>query len=326
MIGISALVAAILFVILSQVAATVAEVYCFENDIPMTEFDWMEVDRWIFSVSGLFAVISFSILFLCLLCDRMDYIRTITRGIDALRAGQEDTALPLQGQNELTQLAQAINDMSRERRELRQREQALASEKEQLIRSLSHDIRTPLTSILAYSEYLGAQQQLDDEDRQTYLALIQRKAQQIRELTDILLDGSKRSPEYFENARLLMEQLAAEFESELEEAFQVQLDLSGCAAFAGSFDVQQLRRIFDNLSSNVQKYADPAQPVRLYVSLDRGQLLIRQSNAIRQPRLQGESYRIGLNSIRRIAQQYAGQVTVREDGGQFAIDIALREF
>ncbi len=326
MIALSAFLALVLFLILSGVAAAAAETYCFDNNITMTEFDWMEVDRWIFSLSALISVCAFSILFLFLLSDRIAYIRKITKGIDQLRAGQTDLELPMEGNNELMELARAINVMSAAQQQLREQEQALAQEKEQLIRTLSHDIRTPLTSILAYSEYLSSQEQVCAEDQQAYMGLIRQKAEQIRELTAILLDGSKRDLERFENAQVLIAQIVAEFESELEDQFQIQTDLSGCSAFSGTFDVRELRRIFDNLSSNIQKYADPNLPVKLSVGVEDQKLLICQSNAVLQPKPQSESYRIGLNSIRRIVQHYAGQVTVQQGPPTFSITITFCEY
>lgn len=325
LIGISAAIALLLFLFLVNIAATVAEVYCFEHDIPMTEFDWMEVDRWIFGVATILSVSLFCILFLSRLGERLAYIRKITQGIDAMRAGETDTTIELEGNNELTQLAGAINYMSAAQQEIRRKEQALAQEKEQLVRTLSHDIRTPLTSILAYSEYLAEEDGISAEQRKTHLRMIRKKAEQIRDLTDILLDGRKRNPERFEDARLLMEQLAAEFEGDLEESFAVQVGLSGCGPFAGTFDVQELRRIFDNLSSNVRKYADPGQPVRLAIRVEDG-LMIQQANAVGTADLQEDSYKLGLHSIRRLAQHYGGSVDIRQDAAEFEITITLRNF
>ena len=326
MIALSALLALLLFLILSGVTTAVVETYCFDHDIPMTEFDWMDVDRWIFSLSTLISVCTFSILFLCLLNDRIAYIRKITRGIDALRAGKENTQLPVEGNNELTELARAINDMSATRQQLREKEQALAQEKEQLIRALSHDIRTPLTSILAYSDYLTAQEEITPKEQISYMQLIRKKAEQIRDLTAVLLEGGRRNPERFEEGRFLMEQIVAEFVEVLEERFEVVVDLSRCIAFSGSFDVQDLRRIFDNLSSNVRKYADPGRPVILSLSSEGQQLTIRQQNAILQPRPQSEGYQIGLTSIRRIVQHYAGQVTIQQSKEEFTITVTLCDF
>lgn len=324
--GISGAVALILFFLLINIATAAAENYCFMNDVPMTEFDWMAVDRQIFGVGALLSVLVFSILFLSLLRDRLDYVRRVTAGIDAMRLGQENCAIPLEGNNELTALADAINYMTAARQQVLEKERSLAEEKDQLVRALSHDIRTPLTSVLAYSEYLATEENIPEETRKSQLRMIRKKAEQIRELTDILLDGARRSPEHFVDARLLMEQLAAEFEESLEERFSVRTDLSGCGKFAGTFDVQELRRIFDNLGTNVQKYADPAHPVFLTIQVEENALIIRQSNASLPAAEPEDSFRLGIPSIRRIAQHYGGTVAVRQEPGNFAITILLSKF
>jgi signal transduction histidine kinase len=88
-------------------------------------------------------------------------------------------------------------------------------------------------------------------------------------MTDILLGGSRRK----------LEQLAEEFEAELDERFSVRTDISCCGKFSGTFDLQELRRIFDNLRSNVCKYADPSQPVLLTACIQDGNLVIGVANA-----------------------------------------------
>ena len=324
LIAVSAGISLLLFLILSGIATAVAENYCFQNDIPMTEFDWIEVDRWIFGVSAFLSCCSFSILFLFLLGDRIAYIRKITSGIDALHDPADAVAIPLEGNNELTQLAQAINNMAQAQQQLREKERSLAQEKEELIRTLSHDIRTPLTSILAYSDFIAQHEEVTLEDQKGYVQLIRSKAEQIRDLTAILLDGTQRKLEQFDDGRLLMEQITAEFKEELEERFDIAVDLSACPAFSAQMDVQELRRIFDNLSSNVRKYADPHQPVRLKVSFENGSLLIDQTNGVLTQKPQSEGYQIGLNSIRRVAQLYGGTVAVEEDQERFHISVIFR--
>lgn len=324
LIGLSAVVSLILFLLLSGIATAVAETYCFEHDIPMTEFDWIGVDRWIFGVSVSLSCCGFSVLFLCLLGDKIAYIRKITAGIDALHDPANAVTIPLVGNNELTELAKSLNHMSEVRQQLREKEQALVQEKEQLIRTLAHDIRTPLTSILAYSDYLTEHPEITPAEQNGYLQLIRSKGQQIRDLTAILLDGTQRNPEQFDDGKLLMEQIAAEFAEDLEEQFAVITDLDRCAAFSARLDVQELRRIFDNLSSNVRKYADPQKPVKLTVCFENGSLLICQTNGVLPRKPQAESYQLGLNSIRRIAQLYGGSVTVEETAELFSITVIFR--
>lgn len=323
LIGISGAVCLVLFFLLSGITTAIAEEYIFNNSIEMTEFDWISLDRQIFGGSALLACLGFSTIFLSLLNDRIAYIRKITQSIENLRSGAQDIVIPLQGANELTELASAINDMSAAECELKKKQQALAREKDELIHTLSHDIRTPLTSILAYSDYLGSKENITPEEQQNYIKLIKNKGEQIRDLTGILLDGARRSPENFENAKFLLEQIISEFEEDLEDRFQLKVDLSGCPDFSGCFDVQELRRIFDNLSSNIQKYADPNSEVILEIKTADGQIAIRQRNAVLYGASNPDSYRIGLNSMRRIAQHYSGQVTVNQSEKSFEIIITL---
>ena len=322
LLAVTLVLALILLQFLGIVARAMIDSFLFMRDIVLTEAQYAQLDDWVFHLSLLVSVAFFIILFLFLLGERLSYIREVLAGIDALRSGQEDYVVPLEGSNELTQLAEAVNYLSRTQREVKEQERVLNEEKEQFIRALSHDIRTPLTSIMAYSELLTGANTVDPQEQTRYLELIQHKAGQIKDMTDILLDGSKRNPEYFEDARLLIEQLTAEFEEMLEDGFSIEASLD-CPAFPGTFDVQELRRIFDNLVSNVQKYADPDRPVKISISLEGVQLLIRQENAVRERIAPADGYQIGLRSIQRIAQNYAGQVGVQKDDAAFAITITL---
>ena len=121
-----------------------------------------------------------------------------------------------------------------------------------------------------------------------------------------------------------MEKIVAEFESELEEQFSLIVNFDRCPAFSALLDVQELRRIFDNLASNIRKYADPAKPVTLSIRFENKALEIRQTNAVLPGNEQTDSYQIGLNSIRRIAQGYGGSVTVDEGNDRFSISVLFR--
>jgi len=300
--------------------------YIEVNDLLLNEEQYITLDGWLLNLSLLVSLLFFLVLFLILLGQKLSYVRTLTQGVEALRANRMDYEMPLEGSNELTQLAETINYLSATQRAVQEKERALALEKEQLIRTLSHDIRTPLTSILSYSELLQTQEDWDPQQIRAHLALIRKKAGQIKELTDILLDGGKRNPEPFENARFLLEQLAAEAEEALEEDFTVELDLSSCPPFQGTFDLRELQRIFDNLVSNIQKYADPARPVVFRLALEDGSLVISQENGKGTRQSPAESHQMGLNSIRRIALNYGGKVEIREDETAFAISVVLSEF
>lgn len=322
---ITAAIALFFFGFLYLTANAIATTYLMENSIVLTEGQRLTLQAWIRSISLFTAVLLFLGLFLFLLGQKMAYLQEIIQGVEALRTHRLDFTMPVEGNDELTELAESINFLSETERRLRQKETELREEKEQLIRDLSHDIRTPLTAILSYSDYMGQKETLQREEMQEYIALMGRKAQQIQALTDRLLDSDSRNLEPIEDGRLLMEQLAGEWEEILEEMFSCAVEMKDCPQFSGTFDIQELRRIFDNLASNVEKYADREQPVELRIDAVDNRLRILQRNGIRREQADAESNGIGLESIRRIAALYGGAVAVSMTEGVFSIAITLSE-
>ncbi len=321
--GICFAISLVLYFVLTYFTIGIIEEYCFNNDIYLDELEAYRLDNTVLGVSLVVTVAFFIVLFFALFGERLAYIRTITKGVDALQRGDFGHRVALKGNNELTQLAEEINYLSETEQKIKEKEKKLGEEKEELIRTLSHDIRTPLTSIMSYTQLLEAKDVLTPQEHKEYLALVSKKTAQIKQLTDILLDGGKREVEYFEDARLLFEQLAGEFEEVLEGEYQLSVSMSPLPAFSGSFDTREMRRIFDNLISNIQKYADPTLHVELSVSKSDAGIVIRQKNSIRKDKQPSESYRMGINSIRRIAHNYGGTVEIAEDEHNFEIIITL---
>ena len=118
-------IALFLFQLLRIAAGAIIDSVLFMQDIVLTEAQYIQADDWVFNLSLLVSVGFFVILFLFLLGERLSYIRDILEGIDALQKGQENHMVPVEGNNELTQLAKAVNYLSKTQREVKQREQAL---------------------------------------------------------------------------------------------------------------------------------------------------------------------------------------------------------
>ena len=272
--GATALIAVFFYVFLNVTANSLILSYAEKNNIIFTELETANIDVWLEGVSFLSATVLFVVLFLFLVGERIAYVNEIVKGIDALGRHEWDYEIPLDGNNELTELAEQVNKLSKEEQAFREKEKQIQEEKESLIRGLSHDIRTPLTSILSYSEYMKSKADMSDMEVVDYIALMEQKAQQIKVLTDRLLEGGNRQVETIENGRFFMEQLVNEWEAELESEFHCQIDFSECPDFSGEFDVQELRRIFDNLASNIKKYADESAPIVMQVASKDGRVYI----------------------------------------------------
>ena len=320
--GISVAISVFFYNFLSMTANSIVEAYIMQKDILLTEAQRWALDSWIPNVSFVMAVILFVFLFLFLIGQRLRYIRDIILGIEALRTHRMDYEISLEGNNELTELAESINFLARTEKELQIKENLLREEREGFIRAMSHDIRTPLTVIKGYSEYLQNKDSVSEEEIRTYAELIDQKATQLKEMTDRLLNGG-RALEKIENGKFLMEQLVSEWELMLEDEFACNIDMSGCPEFAGEFDIQELRRIFDNLASNVRKYADVKGPVALTVYKEADFLVIDQTNLLRKEIAEVESNGIGLESIRKIVERYRGTMNVEKSSEFFRITLQI---
>lgn len=316
----------VLYVFLVVCCTATVENYCWKQNIDLNEDQLYHLDVVIFSVGIVVSVIFFAVLFLTLFGERFSYIGVIIRGVEVLRRGEFGSRLPIEGNNELTALAEAINYLSETEQAVKEKERCLYEEREGLIRTLSHDIRTPLTSIISYTEFFSDKRSCTSEELSEYFSLVREKSFQIKELTDILLDGGKREPVLFEDAKFLLLQIVEEFEEALGEDFDLSLDTSSCPVFSGCFDVNDLRRLFDNLISNIKKYANPHQPVFLAVQKNETGLVICQKNTANPSVKHTESYQMGLQSIRRIAHNYDGSVAIRQENTQFEITITLSKF
>lgn len=294
-------------------AGSFAYDYCEKRGIVLDELQTITTDALIMNLSVIGAVAFFVILFLIFVGRKLGYIRELTDGIHRLRTHRMQHEVPLVGGNELTELAASINDLAKTERQLKAIE-----------RNLSHDIRTPLTAILSYAEYMQTKETISQEELEEFLELIRRKAEQMKLLTEQLLDGGCRLTE-IDDGKLLMTQLADEWLETLEEDFACQVNLSQCPDFKGQIDVEEIRRIFDNLSSNVIKYASHSEPVLLEIKTEKKHIVIRQSNGKATVAGAVESRKIGLSSIENIAKHHGGSVTVVEDGECFSVNIILFE-
>ena len=144
---------------------------------------------------------------------------------------------------------------------------AVAGQREQaerrLIASISHDIKTPLTSVLGYSERLCSAQ-LSDERREQYVELIHEKALRLKAVVDEFddyLDAGLRdsSPMYLMTAEELCRRLQTEYGGELEDAGVDFLVECQCPSTRFFCNWEQLRRLFGNLISNSINHAGAPQ-------------------------------------------------------------------
>ena len=241
---ISVLISLFVFCFLYFLSGSIVENYFWHHGIVLTEVQKRVFSVWLRSVCGLAGLIIFVVLFLFMLGQRLSYLIQIIQGVELLKEKEMETRIPLEGDDELTRLAETINFVAASRRELDQRERQMQEEKEAWVRSMSHDIRTPLTSMVSYSELLLDKENPEPEELRDAVRLMHEKSLQIKELTDQLMGQEGIRWEDIEDVAFLFSQLVQEWEEILEERFTIRTDLSGLAALEGRMDNLFIKKDF----------------------------------------------------------------------------------
>ncbi|MBR7142465.1 MAG: HAMP domain-containing histidine kinase [Clostridia bacterium] len=148
-------------------------------------------------------------------------------------------------------------------------EKQLKSErmKAQLIANVSHDIKTPLTSIINYADLLS--KTADEKEKEQYLSVLSKQAQRLKKLTEDLVEASKATTGnlsvHIEPVRIgeLLSQAVGEYGEKLKECgLEVLVSLPQQEVYIPA-DGRLMWRVLDNLLNNVCKYAMPN--TRVYV-------------------------------------------------------------
>lgn len=87
--------------------------------------------------------------------EKLNYMELLNQSIRVLEGGQLDYKVPVQGTDELAQMARSLNEMSASLKQQMEQVQQAQTQRYDLITSLSHDLRTPLTAQLGYLELLA---------------------------------------------------------------------------------------------------------------------------------------------------------------------------
>ena len=158
----------------------------------------------------------------------------------------------------------------------------------ELITNVSHDIKTPLTSIINYVDLL-AREEPENEKTKEYIEVLQRQSARLKKLTDDLVEASKAStgnlPVAAERLELgvLLDQTAGEYGERLAEK---NLDLRVTKPEEPVYveaDPRHLWRILDNLMNNILKYAQPGTRVYLNLEREKGRAALSFRNISAQP-------------------------------------------
>ena len=245
-------------------------------------------------------------------------------------SGDLEKSIAADGCDEISTLASSMDEMRRSVMERMGNESRAWEANAELITAISHDIRTPMTSMLGYLGLLNDSDFEDKERCRQFTASAYAKAMELKELTDelfryFLVYGKSEldmHPEEYDG-RLLLEQLLGEAEFDIIDAgFRIQrLEFRGECNI--SADPLYLKRVLDNIVSNIKKYADRSRPIMVISELSGGRLSLCVSNYISRSMERVESTKIGLRTCRKIMEAMGGSFTVTSDSEHFAAELSI---
>lgn len=249
-------------------------------------------------------------------------------------AGDLDGVITVDGVDEIATLASDIDGMRDAIIERMGNEKRAWEANSELITAMSHDIRTPMTSLIGYLGLLNNADSISEEERKRYLEAAYGKSLALKELTDelfkyFLVFGRSELELHREDfdIHMLLMQLLGEAEFDLRDSgFNVQSIDRLEDGYLLNTDAAMLKRVIDNLVSNIKKYADRERPVVLLTDMKNGKVSVTASNGLSTRGSGTESTKIGLRTCEKILDALGGEFTTLRDETHFAAEFSLPMF
>ncbi len=280
------------------------------------------------------AVMSFVAFFVVFLMEvrRIErYIRLLSSEIQAMAGGVFERPVTIRGKDELGTLANNLESLRTSFAQQRAAEESARQANQLLVTSLSHDLRTPLTKLLLYTEIVRRGGCGDEGQLAVYLGRIDEVADQIKSLADSILRYSSASDDEgkvpCEEATL--EETLVDGIGEMSDYCERQglrvwspPSVPGCTVMVFKPFV---RRVFDNITSNLDRYADRSQPVLVECFESDGHAGITVTNVVAAEGDATESMGIGARNIAAMMEAMGGFSQSSCDGEAFETTLSFRK-
>lgn len=215
-------------------------------------------------------ILTFVIIFLLLTRNKMQYLQHLAFGLVEMSKGNLNYRVDQKYNDELGSLARNINNMAEELQQKIEQERLGERMKTELITNVSHDLRTPLTSIMGYLRLLIDQKYDSPEQAENFLSIAFSKSEKLKDLIDDLFDYTKLTNEeiIFTKERISISKFLEQLIDELvpiaeEQGIQIKTELPASNSLV-SMDANKLIRVYENLIMNA-----------VYYSTKPGEVLIR---------------------------------------------------
>lgn len=241
--------------------------YLIITGMPLAKTTYVRPSRSPASV--LQGLIAFIALFYFLTSKKMRYIEKISEGLMQIAKNNLDYSIEIQGKDELAKLAENINSMAKELKRSIEGERNAEKTKGELITNVSHDLRTPLTSIKGYLSLVRDGKYKDEKELYEFINIAYNKSEKLEALINDLFEytklnnkGIKLNLEYI-SINELLEQLIEELYIICEENNVVIKKQLWSKKIFASVDGDKIVRVFENLLMNAVRYVPKPGEIRV---------------------------------------------------------------
>lgn len=261
-------------------------------------------------------------------------IKRLESDVNVVAEGDMDHMIIAGGYDEISKLSVNVENMRKSILYNLEKEREARDANTELITAMSHDIRTPLTVLLGYLEMMRAEAE-DGGVMESYIDASEKTALRLKQISDDMFRNSLAFGNTEEgidleeyNARMLLDQLLAEhmllmsengyklsYDTNLEDLGEDDVILT---------DAPNLMRIIDNIFSNLYKYADLEEEVRMSMTLEGDILRFTCANTPICDTSKAESNGIGLKTCKRLARFIANEFHYGMVGDEFVTVLELK--
>ncbi|MCF0121412.1 MAG: HAMP domain-containing histidine kinase, partial [Oscillospiraceae bacterium] len=277
------------------------------------------------SFSIIVSLIIFILIFIYSMGKLTKYVCRLSEEVQILEGGNLDYDILETGNDELTNLARSLNQMRSSFKSQLENEQKIHTAYRQFITELSHDLRTPLTSLILYTEILRSNRYENERQLRDYLEKIDSKAQHIKQLSDYLFEYALDRLPSDNGKRILMQ---AAFSAVMNDVigdlevngFEITKNIEWRQLYV-KVNPEYVRRIFENLQSNIRRYAERSADVLVESVFTEKSCGFSFMNTVSSGRPLIKGTGIGITNVRSMMSEMGGTCSVEETDSVFEITI-----
>ncbi len=258
-------------------------------------------------------------------------INRLQYDVNEVAGGHLEHPIVATGFDELTKLSYDVENMRSAMLDNIEKEREALQMNTELITSMSHDIRTPLTVLMGYVDIMKSD--LPPEEMREYVLASEKTVQRLKQLSDDMFKyfrafgkGAEGITMEEYNASTLFEQLLAEHVFLLgESGYQVDYNIDQLMDGKSivKTDAPHMMRVMDNIFSNLYKYADIEKEVSVKGRREGDLAVFEFKNYVAENK-GAESSKVGLKTCKRLASYIMNSFDWGEDDGVFTLTLSLK--